>query len=306
MSKLRKENFSFDISAMVDYIAANETELMSKIVIGSNMTEFVSVFPNVKNAEWVPTFETGDIDSILATGHCDTSFGDIVLDEVELRVCDYNIQKGYCPEKLASTIMGLRLAPGSYNEESGAEERFLEDIVAKAAVATERKIWQGTTASDCVDGINAQLDTASASTVNVTYSAMTPSNSLTIVDSYVTALPEALKFSPTVLFLNRSDYQSLLLALRDANYFHYSVEGQEQAPGSVMIPATNTIAVSSEIGSGRALLTYGKNIAYGTDLLEDTNNADMWYSKDNKQLRMSLQFRAGATVFFPSLCVRIA
>lgn len=306
MSNLRKENFSFDISGMVDYISANETELMSKIVIGSNMTEFVSVFPNVKNAEWVPTFETGDIDSILATGHCDTSFGDIVLDEVELRVCDYNIQKGYCPEKLASTIMGLRLQPGSYNEETGAEEAFLDDLIAKAAVATERKVWQGTSPTDCVDGLNAQLDSASASTVNVTYTAMTPTNALTVVDAYVTALPDALQFSPTVLFLNRSDYQALLLALRDANFFHYSVEGQTESPGSVMIPATNTVAVSSEIGASRALLTYGKNIAYGTDLLEDTNNADMWYSKDNKQLRMSLQFRAGAKIFFPSLCVRIA
>lgn len=306
MSKLRKENFSFDISAMVDYIAANETELMSKIVIGSSMTEFVSVFPNIKNAEYVPTFETGDIDSILATGHCDTTFGDIVLDEVELRVCDYNIQKGYCPEKLASTIMGLRLQPGSYNEETGAEEAFLNDLIAKAAVATERKVWQGESPTDCVDGLNAQLDAASATTVNVTYTAMTPTNALTVVDGYVTALPDALQFSPTVLFLNRGDFQALLLGLRDANFFHYSVEGQTDSPSSVMIPATNTIAVSSECGTGRALLTYGKNIAYGTDLLEDTNNADMWYSKDNKQLRMSMQFRAGAKIFFPSLCVRIA
>ena len=57
MSKLRKENFSFDISGMVDYVSANETELMTKVVIGSNMTEFVSIFPEIKNSEYVPTFE---------------------------------------------------------------------------------------------------------------------------------------------------------------------------------------------------------------------------------------------------------
>ena len=306
MSKLRKENFSFDISGMVDYVSANETELMTKVVIGSNMTEFVSIFPEIKNSEYVPTFESGSIDSILSTGHCSTDFGDIVLDEAELKVCSYNIQKGYCSEKLATTIMGLRLQPGSYNEETGAEEAFLNDLIAKAAVATERKIWQGETPADCVAGLNAQLDAASATTVNVTYTAMTPTNALTVVDSYVTALPDALQFSPTVLFLNRSDYQALLLALRDANFFHYSVEGQTESPGSVMIPATNTVAVSSEIGASRALLTYGKNIAYGTDLLEDSNNADMWFSKDQRQLRMSLQFRAGAKIFFPSLCVRIS
>ena len=53
MSNLRKEKFSFDISAMSDYVAANETDLLTKIVIGSNLAEVVSVFPNIKNAEYV-------------------------------------------------------------------------------------------------------------------------------------------------------------------------------------------------------------------------------------------------------------
>lgn len=312
MSNLKKEKFSFDISGMSDYVNANETELLTKIVIGSNMTEFVSVFTNIKNAEYVPIFNTGDINSIVTTGHCGTNFGDITLTEKEVRVCDLSVNKGYCPEQLSSTIMGMRLQPGSYNETTGAEERFIEDIVQKAAVYTERFVWQaktgttGTFSGSCVSGLNEYLDSVSASCVNDTYTAMTPTNALDVVDGYILNLPEALKFSPTVLFLNRGDYQSLLLALRDANFYHYSVEGQLQTPGSVMIPATNTVAVSSEIGTSRALLTYGQNIIFGTDLLTDASNADSWYSKDNKQLRMSFQWRVGATIAFPELCVRIA
>lgn len=306
MSKLSKEKFSFDISGMSDYIAANETELLTKIVASSNMTEFVSIFPEIKNAEYVPVFNTGDIDSIASTGHCSTTFGDITMTEKELRVCDYNIQKGYCPEALAKTIMGMRLQPGSYAETTGAEERFIEDMVQKAAVFTERKVWTALAEEDCTSGLLEQLDAASALTTNVTYTAMTPTNALTVVDTYVTNLPEALQFVPTVLFLSRGDFQALLLALRDANFFAYTVEGQSQGPGSIMIPATNVTAVSSEIGSGRALLTYGQNIAYGTDLLTDAANADSWYSKDNKQFRISMQWRAGAVIFFPELCVNIS
>lgn len=306
MSDLRKEKFSFDISAMSDYVAANETELLTKIVIGSNLAEVVSVFPNIKNAELVPIFDTGDINTIAATGHCSNTFGDITMTEKQLTVCDYQINKGYCPEQLATTIMGMRLQPGSYNETTGAEEAFINDMAAKAAVFTERKFWQATSASDCASGINEQLDNASASTVNVTYTAMTPSNALTVADTYIQNLPDALQFSPTTLFLNRGDYQALLLALRDANFFAYTVEGQTQMPGAVMIPATNTMAVSSEIGSGRALLTYGRNLAYGCDLLTDSSNADAWWSRDNKQYRIAVQWRAGGVVFFPELCVRIS
>lgn len=130
MSKLTKENFSFDISAMSDYVAANETELLTKIVIGSNLSEVVSIFPNIKNAEYVPIFDTGAIDSIASTGHCSTTFGDVTMTEKQLTVCNYNINKGYCPEQLSSTIMGLRLQPGSYNETTGAEERFIDDMAA--------------------------------------------------------------------------------------------------------------------------------------------------------------------------------
>jgi len=208
---MEKHNFSF-VNNMADFVKANETELLTKLVIGTSVADYVSIFPNIKHAEKVPAFETGDIDSIVSTGHCSTTFGDITMTEKTLTVCDYNIQKGYCPESLAKTIMGLRMQAGSYNEETGAEEAFIEDLVAKAAVFNERKFFQAD-ASDCSLGINAQLDAASASTVNVTYTAMTPSNAIEVAQTYVLALPEALKYNNTVMFVNRSDFQALILGL---------------------------------------------------------------------------------------------
>jgi hypothetical protein len=302
---MEKFKFSF-VNNMSDFISANETELLSKLVVGTSVADYVSIFPGIKHAELVPTFDTGDIDSIASTGHCSTTFGDITMAEKQLTVCDYNIQKGYCPESLSKTLMGMRMNPGSYNEEIGAEEAFIEDMVAKAAVFNERKWFQATSASDCASGINEQLDNASASTVNVDYTAMTSSNALTVADTYILNLPDSLKYNPTVLFLNRADFAAYSIALKDANYFAYTVEGQTQQPMAIAHPASNTIVVSSEIGTGRALLTYGKNLALGTDLLTDAGSAEGYYSKDFKQYRIILQWRIGSVVFFPELCVRIA
>lgn len=302
---MEKHSFSF-VNNMADFINANETELLTKLVVGSAVADYVSIFPNIKHAEKVPTFDTGDIDSIASTGHCSTTFGDITMAEKTLTVQDWNIQKGYCPEALSKTIMGMRLQPGSYNEETGAEERFIEDMVAKAAVFTERKFFQAVSATDGISGINEQLDTASASTVNVDYTAMTPSNGLSVVDAYIQELPDSLKFNPTVLFLNRADFLAYSIALKDANYYAYTVEGQQAAPMAIAHPASNTIVVSSEVGTGRAVLTYGQNLALGTDVLTDSANADAYYSRDNKQFRISMQWRAGALVFFPELVVRIS
>ena len=302
------ENYKFSfVNNMADFVKANETELLTKLVIGTSVADYVSIFPNIKHAEKVPAFETGDIDSIVSTGHCSTTFGDITMTEKTLTVCDYNIQKGYCPESLAKTIMGLRMQAGSYNEETGAEERFIEDLVAKAAVFNERKFFQAD-ASDCALGINAQLDAASASTVNVAYTAMTPSNAITVAQTYVVNLPEALKYNSTVLFLNRSDFQALILGLLNANYYNpqYDPSGAVIAPMAVQLPATNTLVVSSEIGSGRALLTYGQNLAMGTDVLTDSAQAASWWSADNQEYRLSMKWRMGSLVFFPELAVRVA
>jgi hypothetical protein len=303
---MEKHNFSF-VNNMADFVKANETELLTKLVIGTSVADYVSIFPNIKHAEKVPAFETGDIDSIVSTGHCSTTFGDITMTEKTLTVCDYNIQKGYCPESLAKTIMGLRMQAGSYNEEVGAEERFIEDLVAKAAVFNERKFFQAD-ASDCSLGINAQLDAASASTVNVTYTAMTPSNAIEVAQTYVLALPEALKYNSTVLFVNRSDFQALILGLLNANYYNpqYDPSGAVIAPMAVQLPATNTLVVSSEIGTGRALATYGQNLAMGTDVLTDSAQAATWWSADTQQYRISMKWRMGSLVFFPELAVRIA
>ena len=303
---MEKHNFSF-VNNMADFVKANETELLTKLVIGTSVADYVSIFPNIKHAEKVPAFETGDIDSIVSTGHCSTTFGDITMTEKTLTVCDYNIQKGYCPESLAKTIMGLRMQAGSYNEEVGAEERFIEDLVAKAAVFNERKFFQAD-ASDCSLGINAQLDAASASTVNVTYTAMTPSNAIEVAQTYVLALPEALKYNSTVLFVNRSDFQALILGLLNQNYYNpqYDPSGAVIAPMAVQLPATNTLVVSSEIGAGRALATYGQNLAMGTDVLTDSAQAATWWSADTQQYRISMKWRMGSLVFFPELAVRIA
>jgi len=307
---MENHKFSF-VNNMADFISANETELLSKITIGTAVADYVSIFPNIKHAEKVPVFDTGDIDSLVSTGHCSTSFGDITMTEKTLTVCDYNIQKGYCPESLAKTIMGLRMQAGSYNEElgGGAEERFIEDLVAKAAVFNERKWFQADTASgDCANGILAQLDAATGLTVDVTYTAMTPANAIEVAQSYVLNLPDSLKYTNTVMFLNRSDFQAFILSLLNANYYNpqYDPSGAVIAPMAVQLPASNTLVVSSEIGAGRAMISYGQNLALGTDVLTDSAQAQAWWSNDNQEYRLSMKWRMGSLVFFPELVVNIA
>ena len=137
---------------------------------------------------------------------------------------------------------------------------------------------------------------------------MTAANAIEVAQTYVLGLPEALKYNSTVMFLNRADFQALILGLLNANYYNpqYDPSGAVIAPMAVQLPATNTICVSSEIGSGRGLISYGANLALGTDLTTDSAQASTWWSADQQQYRLSMKWRMGSLVFFPELVVRIA
>jgi hypothetical protein len=43
---------------------------------------------------------------------------------------------------------------------------------------------------------------------------------------------------------------------------------------------------------------------FGTDLLSDETNAEMWYSQDDRNVKFHLAFKAGVQVAFPAEIVK--
>ena len=86
----------------------------------------------------------------------------------------------------------------------------------------------------------------------------------------------------------------------EKNFYHYdggSVEAKE-----FVLPATNTkvIAVNGLNGTKKIVAADPMNLYYGCDLLNDTETFDLWYSQDNREYRLAIQFNAGVEVAFPS------
>ena len=307
MKNLKNFSFDFDTNGMSDYLNANADELLHKIVIDTTESQVYKVMPGIKFGELIPVFETGAIDSIAFPGNsCEFTGGTITLTEVELKVCQFNIQKSWCLDELNRTILSIRLAPGSYNESNAAmEEAFAADISKKANVYLSRQFWNGEVAETGCSGIIEQLESAALSgdVVNITYTAMTPTNAIAVSDSYITNLPDALKPVTTIMALNHSDFQALQLGLRNENLFHFNPVTLANGQMMIQIPFTNVMAISCEIGSGKAVLTNPDNFLYGTDLLSDITSPISWYSLDFQQVRLKLAAKLGSAVAFGSQVV---
>jgi hypothetical protein len=312
MKNLKNYDFSFNTAGLSDYLNANADLFLHRIVMDTTEAQYYRVMPNIKFGELIPVFDTGAIDTIAFPGNsCAFTGGTIALDEVELKVCQYNIQKDYCYDELNRTILSIRLAPGSYVESNvPMEEAFMNDISRKANVYMSRKFWGSTSASDGCSGVIEQLTgaTLSGSVVNITYTAMNPTNATTIVDSYIDSLPDPLKPVTTILALNHSDFQALQLSLRNQNLFHFNPDDYVAGQMAVRIPFTNVIAISTELGNtplgvNKAVLTNPENFMYGTDLMSDFQNPIAWYSQDFQQQRIKLAAKLGAAVAFGSQVV---
>jgi len=312
MKNFKNFDFSFDTTALSDYLNSNADLFLHKIVMDTTEASYYRVMPNIKFGELIPIFDTGSINTIAFPGtSCSFTGGTIVLDEVELKVCQINIQKNYCYDELNRTLLSIRLAPGSYVESNiPMEEAFMNDISRKANVYMSRQFWGARTAVDGCSGLIEQLTgaTLSGSVVNTTYTAMTASNATSVVDGYITKLPDALKPVTTILALNHSDFQALQLSLRNQNLFHFNPETYVAGEMAVRIPFTNVIAISTELGNipngvNKAVLTNPENFMYGTDLLSDFQNPIAWYSQDFQEQRLKLAAKIGAAVAFASQVV---
>lgn len=305
---MKKFNFDFDTNGMVDYLNANATELLHKIVIDTIESSTYKVIPNIKYGELIPVYNTGEINDIAFPGtSCSFTGGTIELTERELKVCQYNIQKNWCDDELNRTIMSIRLSPGSYppNLAPSVEESFMNDIAKKASVYASRKFWNATQAEDGCSGIIEQLESApfTAETIGIGYTAMTPSNSVSITDAYILALPAPLKVINTIMALNHNDFAALQLGLRNQNLYNFNPITLENGQMAIQIPFTNTIAISCEIPAGYMVLTNAENLLMGTDLLSDISSPISWYSYDFQQTRLKLAMKIGAAVGIPSQVV---
>ena len=304
-NQLKNFNFAADVSSMSDYLNANADMLLSRIVMDTTEASTYRVIPGIKYAELVPTFDSGSIDTLGYRGNGCSTFtgGTETMGEVELKVSPYTFEKSYCEAELNQTILSIRMRPGSYNIDlPSLTDAFMTDLAKKANVFISRKFWGGTSAGDGFSGIIEQLQSAScsAATTNVSYTAMTSTNALEVVDTYILNLPAELKSVPTIMAVSHSDFQAYALALRNSNLYHYNPEVLKDGVYEIQVPFTATKIVATEIGSAGnyVVLSTADNLMMGTDLLSDVSSPISWISQDFGSLRMKLVAKVGSAVAF--------
>jgi hypothetical protein len=95
-------------------------------------------------------------------------------------------------------------------------------------------------------------------------------------------------------------FRLFVQALVEKNLYHYN-------PGTpvdeVIIPGTSVKVIAVNGLNGTNSIVAGqleKNFFYGCDMQDDQEKFEFWYSQDNREFRLDIEFNFGVQVAFPN------
>lgn len=304
-----------------DYLDQHREELIAKLYLESETIGWAHFIPNVKNRMSLNGLdEVGDVQD----ASCDFEHtGDVTLSQRELIVAAKEIKDKICPKDLEKTYLGAYMKS---NKEIPFIGVFAEKYINKGQNFIDRFIWLGDStggASGVWDakygiiyeaGIN--VGVGNDKTINGYDSSLTDIKDM--VDYMVSKAPaEVLERKDAILVMSYTDFIAYQQKLVAANLVHYNATMNQQDGTYLYIPGTNikvkpTIGINSanipnsgtsKIDGKPMILTYEDNIVVGADMIDDDTTFDIWYSRDNDQVRANLQFKIGGTYRYPDRVV---
>lgn len=286
---------SYDVKALPEYVEQHREELIAKSVMGAKSAYLMTLQTGVKGPVALNLIDTevvfGDGSTCGWNEAGKTTLSQRILTpaaiKVNMAVCDKNLLA-----KWANYL--VRVEAGKTDRDLPFEKEFVDGVIKGVKAELEEMIWQGVKGTGKFDGLLTILDEADGVIkVNDTQAAQTVYQFL--LDVYM-KLPEVKE--DTVIFVGEDYYRAFMQELVKANLYHYDPnngEDEYRLPGTTV----RVISVPGLNGTQKAVGGRLSNFFYGTNLEDGEELFDLWYSKDNREFRLAIEFIAGVQVAYP-------
>jgi|GEM_PF-1756035 len=309
MKILNKQEFSYDVSAITGFTDEVGGELIAKSLVGGVTPKYANVKVGIKGTQAVNIL---DSDPIFQAGGCGWSAtGTTTFTQIPLTVCPESLQESLCPKDLYDTYQSMLLTSGQ-PEETVPFINQIADLKSKQIQQrVEQKLWQATkVGGDCFDGLKTLFTSHAYSASGTTFSSTaaygSAGNPITEVDKLIAELgDDAASREDLVVWMSYANFRLYVQALTKANFFANYIGGanihnqMEAVHPNTNIKVVPTIGLA---GSGMVVVGPANFIVVGFDLMSDTETMNVWYSKDNNELRIRADYNYGvALVYFSDI-----
>ena len=288
-----------NVDAIVGYVDQQRVPLIGKSVLGAKAPQYFTLMTGVKGTT---ALNIMDADPALQCGNaCGfASENDTTFTQREMEAIPFKVNMTFCDKNLLDTWANYEVKVAAGIKNLPFEEEWTGQIVAKVQDQLEKFIWAGGTYCEkTVKGIEGILKDENG--IKVT-AADGDSIYTKLVELYL-ALPAAVQAADDVIaFVSYKSYNKLVQEILTASHYHLDVTNLEDG---IVLPGTRVKVIPTQgIGSGSAdktLAVIGRasNFYFGTDMRGDSEVFDLWYSQDNREFRLAIEFVAGAQVAFP-------
>ena len=119
-------------------------------------------------------------------------------------------------------------------------------------------------------------------------------NVLDILDGMWSSIPDNISEATDLsLWVPTSVYKKYIIALKNANLFHISVEDGTEKLYGTNVAIRPTVGLPGAAGQERMILTRDSNITIGSDGDKEEDNLEIWYSQDDRVNKMNITFKRG-------------
>ena len=300
---------AINVSALGTYVDEQRLPLLRNAVIGARSAYHFNLMTGVKGATALNLLGTNvEFGDGSACGWDEA--GTSTLSQRILTPGAIKINMSFCDKQLLKTWANYEVRVAAGQKTLPFEEDFMKGVGEDVAAKLEKAIWQGDTASsdknlNKFDGVIKVLSGATLAS-SITYASGDTKSQ--IVNEVYAAIPSAAySKGEVVMYVGEDFYRAYVQELvANGNLVITTGLNDVAMPESILIPATNVriIGVGGLNGTDKVYASYKDNFVYGVDLTGDEEKYDFWYSQDNREHRLAIEFVAGTQVAYPDMVVR--
>lgn len=283
-----------NLSTLTTYVEQNANGLIAKASLGAPSIKYFKLQTGVKGQTTINVLNTTiSLGNGRACGWNEA--GESKVSQRVIKPWVAKVNQSFCDKAMVDYFMNSEVNIAAGRQALPFEEQFCADIVKGVNDEVEKAVWQGVTIAgvkydgliDILAGANkVEADDTIYGTVKKVYK----------------AIPAA-ALADSAIFLGVDAYRDLVMELVDKNLYNYKVEVNETL--EMVLPGTTTrvIGVPGLNGTNKVAGLPLSETVYGVDMQEDTETFKFWYSDDNQEFRLALNFNGGVQVAFLDNCV---
>ena len=276
---------ALNLTGLTAYVEERKLPLIGEAVLKSKTTSMVNVQTGVKYKAAIntvlvdPTLQDGSVCGF-------TDGGTTTLTQRVITAPAIKVNMSFCHKDFLKYWTNYETRIAATEEKMPFEEFFINKVIENVKAKNETRIWQ-----DESNGVIAALADG-AVTVDSNASAFTA------IKNVYMEIPEKV-LDKAVIFVGADTYRKFIQEMVEKNLYHYSADGVDQ---EIYFPGTNNkvVAVNGLNGTKKIVGADPENIFVGVDMVDDAEKFDFWYSKDNDEFRLNIQYNLGAQIAFPN------